>query len=186
MVNHEKILFEFFFYKRGMKKKLFVLVAIGWMFVFYGYAQQDNQEPESRPLQSVAFNILGEASGFSFNYERFFVLNDKMLLSAKIGMGVVHEFEFCIFGNCSPLRTFFTVPHHVTLNLGKRRHFFEIGMGGTLLGGYYILYPVAGWKIIPEHTGGFYFRLFLEHPIQRPEGVRVIFWPLGLSLGMTI
>ncbi len=169
-----------------MKKNVFVLVVIAWMLVFFGYAQEGDQEPENSPLQSVAFNILGEASGLSLNYERFFVLNDKMLLSAKIGMGVVHEFELCIFGNCSPLRTFLTVPHHVTLNLGKRRHFFEIGMGGTLLGSYYILYPVAGWKIIPEHPGGFYFRLFTELPIHWSDGARVIFWPIGISLGVTI
>jgi hypothetical protein len=150
------------------------------------------QSVEDRPLNSISLNLLGDASKLSINYEKQFLVGESFILTTKFGLGYNHEFRICLFGPCSsPLKYYLTIPHHFTANLGKRRSFFEFGLGGTILYGEtsqpYILYPIIGYRFLPLQSNKFNFRLYFQPPIQEIEGEfghPDIGWiPVGISIG---
>ena len=92
------------------------------------FAQNQEEIVDARPLNSINLNLLGDASLISINYERQFLVSPAFILSSKLGLG--YNFEFIIFGNPEH---YLTIPHHITGNIGKGRHFFEFGLGGTII-----------------------------------------------------
>jgi len=80
----------------------------------------------SRPRNNFYGNIFGDASALSVNYERLVVIGPNLFLAGKVGLGVRFE-ELLPFA----LYTYSTFPFHVTANLGRRTHFFEMGTGLT-------------------------------------------------------
>ncbi|MGB4204332.1 MAG: hypothetical protein WBJ84_01800 [Bacteroidales bacterium] len=101
-------------------------------------------------------------------------------------MGYNEEFQV-FFG--PPPEKYATIPHHITGNLGKGRHFFEFGIGGTIISGNttqpYILYPIVGYRFLPLTSDKFNFRVFGQIPFTGLETDDIIFIPLGLSLGVS-
>lgn len=138
-----------------------------------------------RPSNYMVLGLLGEASIISLNYERIIGINEKMFVSAKIGVGL-SERNTDLFGSGAYIVAGF--PHHVTLNLGGPKAFFEVGMGGSYLSGSldgslesYFLYPVIGVRSLSAQINRASFRFFVHFPVAGFEDIYYI--PLGLSFG---
>ncbi len=146
-----------------------------------------------RPLNNISLNLLGDASIISINYEKQYLVGKSYILSTKVGLG--YNQEFCLSfgtGSCSPVEDYLTIPHHFTANIGKRRSFFEVGLGGTILYGEtsepYILYPIIGYRFLPLQSNKINFRLYFlpppyaDGPWGHPDIVFVI---AGGSIGIS-
>ena len=158
------------------------------------------QSVEDRPLNNISLNLLGDASIISINYEKQYLVGKSYILSTKVGLG--YNQEFCISfgtGSCSPVEDYLTIPHHFTANIGKRRSFFEFGLGGTILSGEtsepYILYGIIGYRFLPFHSNKFNFRIYLQPPIPIRELKKPVdndfphpdirYIPFGVSVGFS-
>jgi hypothetical protein len=133
---------------------------------------------------------LGDASLFSINYERQFLVSSTIILSSKFGLGYNEEFKLCIIGPCSSSpEKYLTIPHHITGNFGKGKYFFEFGLGGTIINGNtnqpYLLYPIVGFRTLPLMSNKFNFRIFGQIPFSGLETEDIIFIPFGVSLGIS-
>lgn len=155
----------------------------------YISAQQNEFFLEKRPLNNVAVNICGDASLISFHYERIFLVNPNLFLAGKLGVGFDEPTIRYLLGYSTPPENYFiTIPHHITCNFGKRKHFFEIGLGGSLVWEAstrnYLLYPVVGYRLQPLKTNAVNLRIYGTLPFSGNEEVKANFTPLGLSLGI--
>lgn len=152
------------------------------------FAQNTTDSTLTRSLNSVSINLLGDASLISANYERLFPIRDNVILTGKLGLGYNEEFKLCLFGSCSPAKKYTTVPHHFTTILGNRRSYFEFGVGGTIVLGdteeNYFFYPMIGYRISSRNPKGVTFRIYVQYPISGVETEDIIFFPIGLSLGV--
>ena len=106
-----------------------------------------------------------------------------------MGFGYNEEFQICFSGPCSsPPEKYATIPHHITGNLGQRKHFFEFGLGGTIFNGNtnqkYLIYPIVGYRIVPLASGKVNFRIFGQIPFSGLETEDIISIPFGLTLGV--
>jgi hypothetical protein len=164
-----------------MKKLVMVIFTIAYS----GFLHAQVTENWKRPLNSINLNFLGDASIISLHYDRLHQVSEGVLLSTKIGMGYNEDFQLCIFGPCAPAKSYVTFPHHVTANFGKKKHFLEAGMGGTIIGGDtdrpYMLYPILGYRFLPLNPGNLNFRIFGQYPLQE-EG-DYLFAGVGISVG---
>jgi len=152
------------------------------------------QSVVNRPLNNISLNLLGDASILSINYEKQYLVRKSFILTTKFGLGYNQEFRLCVFGPCSsPAENYVTIPHHFTANFGKKRSFFEFGLGGTLLfygetSVPYIFYPIIGYRFLPLKSNNLNFRLYFLPPIQfddpfgHPE---IILVPVGASIGIS-
>lgn len=139
---------------------------------------------------SVNLNLLGNGSLVSLNYERLFHLNSRLHLSTEIGVGYNEYSSLCITGTgCkSPNPVYYTLPHSVSILLGKGSHFLEMGAGGTLipLNSYkqYIFYPEIGYRIQPIKSSRINFKCFIQIPkIGTSDEARMLFFLSGISFG---
>ncbi|MBT34180.1 MAG: hypothetical protein CMO01_31335 [Thalassobius sp.] len=174
--------------------RMLILVALQLTVSVALFAQDDDELIDERPLNSISLNLLGDASLISINYERQFIINPSFILSSKLGAGFNKEFQLnlCFSGSCpnppSP-DTFFTIPHHITGNIGKERHFFEFGLGGTNIVGNtsqpYLFYPIIGYRLLPEEADNINFRIFLQIPFSGLDTDKIVFSPLGLNFGIS-
>ena len=170
-----------------------------FLFVVYFFskaillAQNSEEIIEVRPENSVYLNIAGDASFFSLNYEREFSLGPSFILTGKLGAGYNQEINlsFCWWEPCydygDDVQQYLTIPHHITGNIGKGRHFFEFGLGGTFLVGDaqqpYCLYPIVGYRLHPLQKHKIAFRFYAEIPLN--DSGNIIFIPVGFSAGFT-
>jgi hypothetical protein len=92
---------------------------------------------------------------------------------------------------------YLTLPQHITMNFGKRKSFFEIGIGGTLFIGkdlpnngtvYYDVYPIIGYRLHPLLSKKVNFRIYSSFPpsfiISDWETFTFWWFPFGISLGI--
>lgn len=165
------------------------------------FAQNHKELTDTRPLNSVNVNLLGDASMISVNYERQFLVSPAFILTSKIGLGYNEEFQICVFGPCPPPDTYFIIPHHITGNLGKGKHLLEFGLGGTIINGNttcnrcspqpYLLYPIVGYRILPLKSDKFNFRIFGQIPLNANwdggsvTSSGIFFSPFGLNFGIS-
>ena len=139
----------------------------------------------SRPLKNVNLNLLGDGSIVSLNFEQLKIIKPNVLLSYMGGIG--YSADICIF-KCENRSTYLTLPHHVTVNLGKNKHFLEIGLGGTYAlnisadSNKYFLYPIIGYRLQPLRPNKLNLRIFGVYPIIG-DIEKDTFFPLGLSIG---
>jgi len=178
-----------------------ILLSIFFCFGIVLKAQENSifqigevQNVLDRPLNNISLNLLGDASILSINFEKQYLVRKSFILTTKFGLGYNQEFRLCIFGPCSsPAENYITIPHHFTANLGNKRSFFEIGLGGTILlygetSDPYIFYPIIGYRFLPLKSNNLNFRLYFLPPIQfdgpfgHPE---IAFIPLGASIGIS-
>ena len=148
----------------------------------------------NRPLKSIGLNFLGDASKISINHEKLYLVGKSNILSTKLGLG--YNQEFCISfysGQCSAKEDYLTIPHHFTANIGKKRSFFEFGLGGTMIYGKtnwpYILYGIIGYRFLPLQSNKFNFRIYFQPPIpilaKLPFNFLYVYSPLGLNIGIS-
>ena len=153
-----------------------------------------------RPLHNISLNLFGDASKLSINYERQYLVGKSNILSTKFGLGYNQEFCISLWGiSCSPIEDYLTIPHHFTANIGKRRSFFEFGLGGTVLYGEtrwpYILYGIIGYRFLPLQSNKLNFRIYLQPPIpirkiKKPVDndfphPDILYIPIGVSVGFS-
>ena len=169
--------------------RAFILTFILFSTRFVLFSQDTTKSDGPRPLNSIYIGILGDASIISFNYERIFLINSNFMISSKLGLGNNKQLQFCISGPCSPPARFLTIPHHITGNIGLGRHFFEFGLGGTLIKEIktqpYIFYPIFGYRVLPLNSNKITFRIFGQIPFSGLGTDEIIFVPIGLSLGVS-
>jgi hypothetical protein len=144
-----------------------------------------------RPSNNVYVNLLGDASWISINYERRFFVRPTYFLTGKIGYGYNEEFQICIWDNlCSSNHQYITIPHHISVNVGKGRHYLETGIGGTLIMGHtsqnYLLYPIVGYRLHPLRKNKINFRIYGQVPFTGLITEDIIFFPFGLSVGLSL
>lgn len=163
-----------------MKQQVFLLFLLS--FVISTMAQ--TKKIEKRPYRSLNASVLCDASLFAVNYERIYEIGPRMLLSTRMGLGYNEEF---LIWNTQKANEYTTLPHAVTFNFGKRRSFFEIGMGGTIIAGvtsqHYILYPIISYRILPLNFKRLNMRVSVQIPTVGWETEDIFFFPIGLSIG---
>lgn len=144
---------------------------------------QKNKDTLGRRLNHINFNLGGDGALLGLVYEHFQPVNN-IFLSSKIGVGYQENFRF----SGPPKKQFLTIPHHYTVNFGKKEIFFEAGLGGTLLFGPadipYLVYPTLGIRTLPlSRTNRSNLRLYLNIPFSESFWDDIFFIPLGISFG---
>ncbi|MDX9928773.1 MAG: hypothetical protein RBS37_02865 [Bacteroidales bacterium] len=142
-----------------------------------------------RPPLTIYVNFLGEGSLLSVNAEKLLLNGRIVFLTGAAGVGFNNQLQLCLSGPCEENpNDFVTVPHHVTICIGKGAHYLEAGAGGTVVFGntsqHYIPFPVAGYRLHPLQTRGFFLRLSFTYPLVR-ELEDIVWVPYGLSIGMS-
>ena len=161
-------------------KPLSILFLLFHLLVLAQF-QNNSIDDKNRPLNSLQLNLFGDASISSLNYERQFEISPSLIISSKIGFG----YSLYPSKSLPPIEILTTIPHHITGNYGKGNHFFEFGLGGTIIKGYrtkpYIMYPIIGYRFLPMSSGLINFRIF-THVFS---GNNEIFIPFGVSVGLS-
>ncbi len=167
-----------------MRQALFILFIFSRALLFAGIDVSN----EARPVNNINMTLLGDASIISGSYERLFLTGSAFIIAGKLGFGYTEEFRICLFGSCSsPKGKFLTIPHHITGNLGKSRHFLEFGLGGTIIAGSsqgYLPYPMVGYRLLPLKSKRINLRILVQYPLVRSID-DVLFIPLGISAGIS-
>ena len=162
-----------------------IIIALLLFNSIFSHSQDSTEPIDTRLLNSIYVNLLGDASIISINYERLLIASPNSFFSSKLGIGYNEEFELCIFGPCSDQKKFLTIPHHFTVNFGKGKHFFEFGFGGTGIIGNpnqpYVFYPMVGYRLLPKQSKKLHFRIYGQIPLGEDD--RILFIPIGVSLG---
>jgi hypothetical protein len=166
------------------KLKIGIITALLCVFsIECYYAQSQREAIDPRPLRNLNLNIWGDASLISLNFERQYIIEEGLILSGKIGLGYNQELSF--FSNSTD--QFFTIPHHITMNGGEGRHFVELGLGGTLIGGAnsqpYLFYPILGYRFLPLRSKKMNFRIFGHIPFTGLDTEEIYFVPFGINVG---
>ena len=139
---------------------------------------------------SIGISVLGDASILSVYYERAFPVSSSLVITSKLGVGYDKEFQLCLFGPCdSHPEVFLTLPHHLIAVLDTKRHFFELGMGGTLNGAHvgpgYLVYPILGYRSVPIRNGRPIFRIYV-HPAGKYSYEDILFIPIGAAIATNL
>ncbi len=182
------------------QNRKYVLVWTALLFIGsanYGANAQKGVNPteyttniNTYPKNHIYLNLLGDASVFSLNYDRVWMVGDSkeaiQFLSTKIGLG--YNVEFSVFSDYA--ETYTTIPHHLTYNIGGENSQFEFGLGGTFLFGHvseYIVYPMMGLRLIPLKHPHFNFRLYGQLATVQGNQYKsgILFFPFGTSLGVS-
>jgi len=148
---------------------------------------RDSSDITPYTVSSMNINLLGDASLISLHYEGRKFVRSAVFITGKVGLGFNEEFRLCLFGPCSPPQRYLTIPHHVTANFGGSKHYFELGMGGTIISGSdrgYFLYPIIGYRRQPLAGKKVSFRVFGQLPVVHPNNNNILFSPVGISLGV--
>jgi hypothetical protein len=169
-----------------MKKTIIILFLV--LFPAGLSAQENNPILQEKPKNCVTISLLGNGSNVSLNYERLFPINNYLFISGRLGAGYGRQLTLNSDSIVMPL--YLTIPAHVTINLGKGRHFSEIGMGSTLTIGnvnpHYLYYVIFGYKFYPLKPYNISIKIFGNLLLNNKDDFRSIYFvPFGISLGYT-
>lgn len=175
-------------------KTITIIFIIILSTIYSSLFAQTKSELFSRPLNTISIDLLGEGTLYSLNYERLFPIKRNMFLSGKIGVG--RTVDFCGLIHCEEnykAKVSISIPHHITVNFGKKKVFLEAGYGGTIFTWNYkpkyMAFGIIGMRIHPFERNKFSFRLFATPPLTKSDdGMHygdILFIPLGLSLGVS-
>lgn len=152
-------------------------------------AQDIISSPRTRALNNLNIGLLGEASVLSLSYERLFILTPGLLLSAEVGVGFNKEFELCIFGPCEAPQSYAVFPHHLTLNIGRRKNHLELGVGGgrvsSIASKGYVVFPIIGYRHQPTEFNKAVFRIHISPPVTVSGDLNMLNSPIGFNVGIT-
>ncbi|MCB0639629.1 MAG: hypothetical protein KDC54_23555 [Lewinella sp.] len=155
--------------------------------VLWSVVASAQDRPRMLSPNNVNVILLGNGSAFSFTYERLLVVGPTSILAASGGLGYASETRFCLGGCAGEPDYYLTFPHQLTANFGQGDHFFELGLGGTVVLGNteenYFLYPILGWRVHPIRSGDLVFRLFATMPFSGLDTADLLWVPVGASLG---
>jgi hypothetical protein len=153
-------------------------------------AQMKTDAVDTRSKNNINVNLFGDASAISINYERLFLISSHCFITGKIGIGYNEEFKLTIWGPTSPPEKYLTLPFHITGNLGKGRHFFEFGLGETIINGktnqHFWFYPIVGYRLQPLRSKKANFRFACSIPFYNSnKSETIIFIPIGFNVGIS-
>ena len=164
-----------------MKKILLITIFI--IATVFSFAQNKKDTTKLRPVQNINLSYVGVPTSFSFNYEKIFFINPRFFLTGQLGIGYYEE--FLLFGS-DPEKSI-TIPHHFTGNWGKRKHFIEFGLCGTIIpgnsGNHYLLGPILGYRFQPLKSNKVNFRYFGSIPLIGFNN-NIYLAPVGISVGI--
>lgn len=171
-----------------MKKTNLLLLLL---LLNIGVAAQDTTNLKyEMPKNSVNGSFLGDASIISISYERLFPINPNLFFTGKIGVGYNEDFQFELIkweDSNSSTNKHITISHHITSNFGKKKYYFECGLGGTIIGGNtnynYLLYPIVGYRLQPLKSNKVNFRVYSCIPVTPFKYTNVWFSPIAISVG---
>jgi hypothetical protein len=170
--------------------KIWIIIALAFLIPSATLLAQDKGEPPfNRPRNNIYINIFaGDASVQSLNYERLFLVRPKSFFTGSLGIGYnknLDKYEGRLYQISHS--QFMTIPHHITMNVGKKRSFFEFGIGGTGLIGdahqNYYLYPIIGYRFHSSNPMKLNFRIYISFPFQGYKNVEFWWFPIGISVG---
>jgi len=168
-----------------MKSFTIKLWVICFLIALLHSGLKAGSNPFLRPVNNINLGLFGDASILSLNYERFFINNRKFFLAGRIGISYSES-----QGLPAENTSLFGFPLHLTGNYGERKHYFEFGMGSTLLFyekmNYwdYALYPIVGYRFQPYKKDKFSFRIFASYPLtDKIDMKNYWFFPVGVSVG---
>lgn len=170
-------------------KRAVMLILFVFQLSVPTWSQTEVGLVDKRPLNNVYLGLLGDLSIITVNYERLFDIDTGVLLAGQLGVGYNEEFQLCFFGPCQePAEKYVTFPVRFSGLLGKKKHFLEMGVGGTFLFGSephpYYIYPLLGYRLQPFVKEKMVFRIFALYPLKSDQDESIMPVPLGLSLGM--
>jgi hypothetical protein len=138
---------------------------------------------DKRPAEYISLSIIGDVSFFAINYDNFMFISPKFYLSGKFGLGFTTNFSL---SPNVPTYKYLTIPHHITGNLGRKKNFFEFGLGGTIIAGnisqHFFYYPIIGYRRQPVEKRKLNFRVWIYYPFVMNTN-DLLFAPYGLSIG---
>jgi len=167
-----------------------IIIALSFLISATVLSAQDESEyTDDRPWNTIYINFGGDASISSLNYERLFFKRPKFFFTGALGIGynknADDEFEGSIFQ--IQHSQYLTIPHHITMNVGKENSFFEFGIGGIGIIGNtnknYFLCPIIGYRFHPLISIKLNFRIYVSFPFDGFKNVEIWWFPIGLSLG---
>lgn len=174
-----------------MKTKLIpIIFALSGLWIF---AQPVADLSETRPKNDVSISLLGDVSLFSFGYERLLITSPNFMLTGKLGLGYNQEGLFsivfcfsppCNLGPSKRFEKYITLPHHLTVNFGEEKKFFEFGIGGTIYRRGYLPYFMAGFKLHPLLSNKLSLRIFAQRRLFIRDNADIIYIPFGMSFGV--
>ena len=163
------------------------LLLLALLFSLIANAQDSLKIFKTMQKNNIGLNIAGEASRVAINYEHNIVLENHHFFNLGAGIGWNEEFTLWTSG-----KSFVTFPHHLTYNIGQKKHFYEIGIGGTVLTvretnfTSYVIYPTTGYRFQSIRQGGLFFRIYISvlfHTGVEHSGIPPI--PAGTAIGFT-
>lgn len=131
---------------------------------------------------SIYIGYLGDNTFFGLNYERFFILNDRLMLAGKIGLAYNGRWSAGRSRAADANKKLFPVPHYVTINSRSRKNFFETGLGGLAIDSRYVALVIAGYRVHPVKKGRLNFRNNMAYPVN--GNFSFLYFPFGLSSGI--
>lgn len=171
-----------------MKRIILLLVFLNFALIIS--AQDEERLPVPDPLNSINVDLLGNATIIGVSYERIIKISKNSFLAGKIGTGYGRQLLFDYYDTLvTKFPVYLSFPHQFTFNIGKKRNFFEVGIGGTLIIGdaspHYVPYITAGYRLQPLYAGNIRFRVFGNFlPLNHKNYRNIYFVPFGLSLGL--
>jgi|WetSurMetagenome_2_1015567.scaffolds.fasta_scaffold90959_2 hypothetical protein len=173
-----------------MKRIILLLVFIN--LVMDISAQDAERLPDPDPMNSINVDLLGNATLIGISYERIIKTSKNSFLAGKLGVGYGKELLLDYYDTLvTKFPVYLSLPHQVTFNIGKKRHFIEAGIGGTITIGdvspHYVPYITVGYRLQPLYAGNIKFRIYGNFlPFNTKNFRNIYFVPFGLSLGLCL
>ena len=133
--------------------------------------------------QQALFN---DGTYYSIGYEHMFISKKHPQITHALGFfaGKSNEFQLCLFGPCStPPEEYYTVNFRYSLNVGRRRSRFEIGSSAGGIGKATGVTILMGYRFIPMKKYNLSFRVTASYPVLLTSRSKIIYIPLGASIG---
>lgn len=180
-----------------MKAKIIIAVAFVIRVTFL-FAQTEKQSPFILPMNNIFLDILvgdgsikslcSDETVLSVNYERLFYVRPKLFFTAGLGIGCTTVQDFSNFYyNTDYHSLHFAIPHHITMNVGKRHSYFEFGTGGTEIIGdvnqHYYCYAIIGYRFSHFKSIGENYRIYTSFPLNGWRN-QDFWYPIGISAGI--
>ncbi len=182
-----------------------VVILVGGPFLAAQEANEANAGGSSgeeidytavRPGNNVCFFFISNGSLISLGYERLLIVSEGYFIAGGLALGYSVE-PFTL------RESYWSFPHQITMNLGRKRSFFEFGLGGNLLMGMtdetegffdtedrkYIVFVTFGYRFQPVEKERVMFKIGISLPIPFtnfvPDEVDTFFWPGGYTVGLS-
>lgn len=149
-----------------------------------------------RPRNNTCFFFISNGSLISLGYERLLTVSEGYFIAGGLALGYSVE-------PFSLRESYWSFPHQITMNLGRKRSFFEFGLGGNMVIGMtdetegffdtedrkYIVFVTFGYRFQPVEKERIMFKIGISLPIPFtnfvPDEVDTFFWPGGYTVGLS-